>query len=77
MDKTNEKHMSKLIIKNQLYGRREIYNFLFLIFYSSIDIKSICRAVARSGLIVLGGENVPSLVEIGLTGLPKTGGAGA
>ena len=38
------------------------------------------RAVARSenlggeGLVVLGGENVPPLVEIGLTNLPKTGG---
>ena len=36
------------------------------------------RAVARSenpgGLIVLGGENVPPLFEIGLTDLPKTGG---
>ena len=38
-----------------------------------------CRAVARSenpgGLVVLGGENVPPLVEIGLIDLPKTGGA--
>jgi hypothetical protein len=37
------------------------------------------RAVARSenpeGLVVLGGENVPPLVKIGLTKLPKTGGA--
>ena len=36
-----------------------------------------CRAVARSenlgGLVVLGGDNVPPLVEIGLTDLPKTG----
>ena len=42
---------------------------------------SICyvsRAVARSenlgGLVVQGGDNVPPLVEIGLTDLPKTGG---
>ena len=39
----------------------------------------LSRAVARSenpeGLVVLGGDNVPSpLVEIGLTDLPKTGG---
>ena len=38
------------------------------------------RAVARSenpggGLVVLGGDNVRPLVEIGLTDLPKTGGA--
>ena len=37
------------------------------------------RAVARSenlgGHVVLGGDNVPPLVEIGLTDLPKTGGA--
>ena len=36
------------------------------------------RAVARSenpgGLLVLGGDNVSPLVEIGLTDLPKTGG---
>ena len=36
------------------------------------------RAVARSanseGQVVLGGDNVPPLVEIGLTDLPKTGG---
>ena len=35
------------------------------------------RAVARSenpgGLVVLGGDNVPPLVKIGLTDLPKTG----
>ena len=39
------------------------------------------RAIARSenpgGHIVLGGDNVPPLVEIGLTDLPKTGGAKA
>ena len=39
------------------------------------------RAVARSenpgGHVVLGGDNVPPLVGIGLTGLPKTGGAHA
>ena len=39
------------------------------------------RAVARSenlgGHIVLGGDNVPPLVEIGLTDLPKSGGAQA
>ena len=37
------------------------------------------RAVARSenpgGLVVMGGDNVPPLVEIRLTDLPKTGGA--
>ena len=36
----------------------------------------ICRAVARSenpvGHIILGGDNVPSLVEIGLTEPPNT-----
>ena len=39
------------------------------------------RAVARSenpgGHIVLGGDNVPALVEIGLTDLSKSGGAQA
>ena len=41
----------------------------------------ITRAVARSenpgGHIVLGGDNVPPLVEIGLTDLSKSGGAQA
>ena len=41
----------------------------------------ICRAVARSenlgGHIVLGVNNVPPQVEIGLTDLPKSGGARA
>ena len=39
------------------------------------------RAVARSeipgGLVVLGGDNVSPLVEIGLTDPPKSGGAAA
>ena len=39
------------------------------------------RAVARSenpgGLVVMGGDNVPTLVEIGWIDLPKTGGAKA
>ena len=38
------------------------------------------RAVARSenpgGLVVLGGDNVSPLVEIGLTDPPKSGGGG-
>ena len=29
----------------------------------------------RGGHVILGGDNVPSLVEIGLTTLPKSGGA--
>ena len=43
--------------------------------------RSLHRAVARSenpgGLVVLGGDNVLPLVEIGLTDLPKTEGAEA
>ena len=42
-------------------------------------VHRIYRAVARSeypgGHIVLGGDNVPPLVEIGLTDLSKSGGA--
>ena len=46
-------------------------------------LKKLCvfRAIAGSeifgGLVVLGGDNVSPLVEIGLTDLPKTGGAKA
>ena len=40
-----------------------------------------CRAVARfenpEGRTVLGGDNVPSLLEIGLTDLSKSGGVRA
>ena len=47
------------------------------IFFSNVLILS--RAVARSenpgGLVVLGGDNVSPLVEIGLTDPPKSGGA--
>ena len=45
------------------------------------QLKKTFRAVARSenpgGHIVLGGDNVPPLVEIGLTDLSKSGGAQA
>ena len=44
-------------------------------------ITSYLRAVARSeilgGLVVLGGDNVSPLVEIGLADLPNIGGAKA
>ena len=47
---------------------------------SSLD-HTQSRAVARSenpgGHVVLGGDNVPPLVEIGLDDLPKSGGARA
>ena len=46
--------------------------------YSTFWLSNIYRAVARSenlgGHVILGGENVPPLVEIGLTDLPKSGG---
>ena len=45
MDKTNEKHMSKLIIKKSIVWLAGNLQFSFtylLIFYSSTDIKSIC-----------------------------------
>ena len=45
------------------------------------SISKVCRAVAKSenpgGHVVLGGDNVPPLVEIGLADLPKSGGARA
>ena len=55
-----------------------LHAFNFVINVNSEGVY-IFRAVARSekqgGLVVLGRENVPPLVEIGLTDLPKTGGA--
>ena len=45
----------------------------------STQYDTLCRHVSRSenlgGRAVLGGDNVPPLVEIGLTDLPKTRGA--
>ena len=42
----------------------------------TVNLLVVYRPVARSenpgGHVVLGGDNVPPLVEIGLTGLPKT-----
>ena len=44
-------------------------------------VTTLTRAVARSeipgGLVVLGGDNVSSLVKIGLADLPNIGGAKA
>ena len=38
---------------------------------------AVARSENRGGLVVLGGDNVPPLVEIGLTDLPKNVGAEA
>ena len=54
-------------------------NVILLVTTMYLKMQYHDRAVARSenpgGLVVMGGENVPPLVEIGLTDLPKTGGA--
>ena len=51
--------------------KRQMNDFL-------MNVKPLLGAVARfenlGGHIVLGGNNVPPLVEIGLTDLPKSGG---
>ena len=55
------------------------YCFVLLIFQEIFIFRWNCsdRAVARSenpgGLVVMGGDNVPTLVEIGWIDLPKTG----
>ena len=60
------------------FGQRYKYHG-YGIYLSCLYI--LYRAVARSedlgGHIVMGGDNVPPLVEIGLTDLPKSGGARA
>ena len=38
-------------------------------------LQACLKAENLGGRVVLGGDNVPPLVEIGLTDLPKTGGA--
>ena len=40
----------------------------------TVYIRAVARSENPGGLVVLGGENVPPLVEIGLSNLPKTGG---
>ena len=39
--------------------------------------RAVTRSENQGGLVVMGGDNVPPLVEIGLTDMPKTGGAKA
>ena len=41
----------------------------------SNEYRHVSRSENLGGRAVLGGDNVPPLVEIGLTDLPKTGGA--
>ena len=73
--------LSAITKLNSFHGRGYLGNEVFEE-PSGIPTTAITtnRAVARSenpgGLIVLGGENLPPLVEIGLTDLPKTGGGG-
>ena len=58
--------------QNQINQEKKTYYLVF------IHYMNYFRAVARSenpgGHIVLGGDNVPPLVEIGLTDLSKSGG---
>ena len=42
-----------------------------------MHIRAVARYENLGGHIVLGGDNVPPLVEIALTDLPKSGGARA
>ena len=41
--------------------------------WSDLKRRAIARSEHLGGHVVLGGDNVPPLVEIGLTGLAKTG----
>ena len=43
--------------------------------YLVVLYRHVSRSENLGGRAVLGGDNVPPLVEIGLTDLPKTGGA--
>ena len=42
-----------------------------------MDLRAVARSENPEGLVVLGGDNVPPLVEIGLADMPKSGGAQA
>ena len=69
-------NMNGKILKNSaLKFRAEFFNFFSSIFWAK---QRRHRAVARSenpgGHVVLGGDNVPPLVDIGLADLPKSGG---
>ena len=41
--------------------------------YKVTHIRAVARSENPGGLVVIGGDNVPPLMEIGLTDLPKTG----
>ena len=43
--------------------------------FNEIDYRAVARSENPGGHVLLGGDNVPPLVEIGLTGLSKSGGA--
>ena len=45
----------------------QISNFIFWVLHAGPS-----QGLKIRGLVILGGENVPLLVEIGLTDLPKT-----
>jgi hypothetical protein len=67
-------------LKTRIRELKKCFNSIKRTFQIGIWIKCIhSRAVARSknpgGLVVLSGDNVAPLVEIGLTDLPKTGGS--
>ena len=42
--------------------------------FGKMNLRAVARSEHLRGLVVLGGDNVSPLVEIGLTDLPKTGG---
>ena len=44
--------------------------------FEELLIKAVARSENSGGHVVLGGDNVPFLVDIGLNDLPKTGGGG-
>ena len=45
-----------------------------LVIRSGIHTRAVARSKNPGGLVVLGGKNMPPLVDIGLADLPKTGG---
>ena len=70
------------MLTNWIERHLTMYSVYYRVFNIAVNITSIVyRAVARSeilgGLVVLGGDNVSPLVEIGLADLPNIGGAKA
>ena len=55
-------------------GRRKSQRLPLRLVFGSYRLRAVTRSENPGGHVILGGDNVPPLVEIGLTDLTKSGG---